>query len=258
MYLLLEDDMQTILKNPDSKQKTGKSPIIKLKDIKKAYDIGEKLFYALDGVSTEIATGEYLTVFGKSGSGKSTFLNMITGIDHPTEGSIQIKDTSLVSMSEDKLAKWRGSNIGIVFQFFQLLPTLTIMENILLPMDFCGIIRADKRVQRAEELLTTCGIADQADKLPSALSGGQQQRAAIARALSNDPDILVADEPTGNLDTSTTNSILSLFESLKDIGKTLIVVTHEKSLANHSDRIITLEDGKIIKDARNNQEKSNG
>lgn len=246
--------MQTLLEKKAISKKKQNTEIIRLQNISKGYPAGDKVFYALDGIDVNIQQGQYVTILGRSGSGKSTFLNIVTGIDQPETGEIEVDGTSLLTLSENKLAKWRGQNIGIVFQFFQLLPTLSIIENILLPMDFCKKIPVSKRISRAHELLKMCGIEDQAFKLPSTLSGGQKQRAAIARALANDPAILVADEPTGNLDTATTKNILDLFITLKKKGKTLIIVTHEQELALHSDRIIHLEDGRIIKDQLNNKE----
>jgi putative ABC transport system ATP-binding protein len=189
-------------------------------------------------------------VVGKSGSGKSTLINMISGIDRPSSGEIQVADTRVNDLSESKLAAWRGRQVGIVFQFFQLLPTLTITENVVLPMDFCATYPVRERRKRALDILDLVGIADQADKLPANLSGGQQQRAAIARALANRPAVLLADEPTGNLDSHTAGSILELFAGLAAAGTTVVIVTHEREIASLVDRVVTLSDGRIGSDDR--------
>jgi putative ABC transport system ATP-binding protein len=197
-------------------------------------------------VSLEIGAGEFVAISGKSGSGKSTLLNMAGGIDRPSSGSVTIGGTSIQGMSESDLAEWRGRNIGFVFQFFQLLPTLTAVENVMLPMDFRKVIPVRKRRSRALELLDSVGVADQAGKLPATLSGGQQQRVAIARALANDPPVILADEPTGNLDSQTGAAILSLFGKLAGDGRTVIIVTHEHDLAGLIDRSVELADGMVV------------
>jgi putative ABC transport system ATP-binding protein len=196
-------------------------------------------------VSLEVPPGEFVAVVGKSGSGKSTLINMIAGIDRPTSGDIRVAGTRLNELSESTLAAWRGRNVGIVFQFFQLLPTLTIAENVVLPMDFGATYPVRDRRPRALALLGRVGIADQADKLPANLSGGQQQRAAIARALANGPPILLADEPTGNLDSHTAGLILELFSSLASSGTTVVIVTHEREIARAVNRVIVLSDGRV-------------
>ncbi len=220
-------------------------PILSLQGVTKEFQSKERTFTALKNVSLSIEKGEYLAITGKSGSGKSTLLNMITGIDHPTQGTVQVNGLAIGQLNESKLAKWRGQNIGIVFQFFQLIPTLTIKENILLAMEFVDVIPTADRQNRVNQLLAQVGIAEQANKMPSALSGGEQQRAAIARALANNPEIVVADEPTGNLDSKTADSINDIFSSLAQSGKTVIVVTHEKNSALKYRRIINLKDGEI-------------
>ncbi|MEM8586808.1 MAG: ABC transporter ATP-binding protein [Pseudomonadota bacterium] len=187
-------------------------------------------------------------IVGRSGSGKSTLLHLIAGLDHPSAGSVDVSGVSLSGLSEDRLAKWRGAQVGVVFQFFQLLPTLTILENILLAMDFVGAVAARDRRSRALALLDRVGIADQADKLPGTLSGGQQQRAAIARAIANDPKLLVADEPTGNLDTDSAATVMGLLTALADDGRAVIVVTHDNDVAARADRLIRLSDGMIVED----------
>ncbi|MHB0877047.1 MAG: ABC transporter ATP-binding protein, partial [Anaerolineae bacterium] len=198
----------------------------------------------------EIDGGEFVAVIGKSGSGKSTLINMLTGIDRPTSGEVLVGDTAVHELTEDQMAVWRGRNLGIVFQFFQLLPTLTIAENVMLPMDFCGLYSPRERWQRAMGLLDQVDMVDQADKLPSAVSGGQQQRVAIARALANDPPILVADEPTGNLDSRTAQSVFDLFAGLVARGKTIVMVTHDRDMAKRVSRTIIIADGEIVEQHR--------
>jgi putative ABC transport system ATP-binding protein len=223
---------------------------IHLRGVRKEYPAAGARLAALDGVDLSVPPGQFLAVVGKSGSGKSTLLNMITGIDRPTAGEIRVEDQSLNDLPEGRLAKWRGRNAGVVFQFFQLMPTLTVQENVLLPMDLCGVWPAGERERRARALLARMGVADQASKLPAALSGGEQQRAAIARALANDPAILAADEPTGNLDSATAESVFAFFTDLSRDGKTIILVTHDRDIARRAERIITLQDGRIVSDVR--------
>lgn len=227
---------------------------IQLTNLSKRYDSPAGHFNALSNINIAIDKGEHVAIVGKSGSGKSTLLNMLTGIDHPNEGRVSINDTTVHSMNESRLASWRGENIGIVFQFFQLIPTLTILENILIAMDFVNIIPKNEREERAKMLLAQIGIESHIDKLPAALSGGEQQRAAIARALANNPPILVADEPTGNLDSVTTGAIHKLFIDLVAAGKTVIVVTHERESIQEYNRIITLKDGMVINDTGNGKQ----
>ena len=221
--------------------------LIELRGVSKAYDVAAGKFLALKNVDMQVGAGEFVAVVGKSGSGKSTLINMITGIDSPTSGEIFVASTPVHNLDQEQLAVWRGRNVGVVFQFFQLLPTLTVSENIILPMDFCGVIPARERKERALALLEKVGIVEQADKLPSDLSGGQQQRAAIARALANDPPIIVADEPTGNLDSHTSDAVMQLFSELADEGKTVVMVTYERDLTRFFTRSITLADGAIIR-----------
>ena len=222
--------------------------LIAVEDVVKVYDTGEIPFTALRGVNLHVSTGEFVGLIGKSGSGKTTLINMITGIDRPTSGEVVIADTPVHALNENQLAKWRGRTIGVVFQFFQLLPTLTVIENVMLPMDFCDMYSPAERPVRAMALLEEVEMADQAYKLPSALSGGQQQRVAIARALANDPPILAADEPTGNLDSKTAEAVLGLFEKLVDEGKTIIMVTHDNDIAARVRRALHVHDGEIVEE----------
>lgn len=226
--------------------------IAELSDVVKSYALrGGAEFQALRGISLRIAAGEHIAVLGKSGSGKSTLLNLLAGLDRATGGTVRVAGADLGRLGENDLARWRGAHLGVVFQFFQLLPTLTVEENILLAMDFVGKIPAAARRDRAHELLRLVGLGDQAFKLPSTLSGGQQQRAAIARSLANDPPIVLADEPTGNLDTETAAAVDALFHSLIREGKTLIIVTHDAAMARAAQRVIQLKDGRIVSDTRN-------
>jgi putative ABC transport system ATP-binding protein len=228
--------------------RNGNDHLIELRDVVKTYRSAAGEFTALKGIALEVDRGEFVAVIGKSGSGKSTLMNMITGIDRPTSGEILVGDTAIQALHEGKLAEWRGRNVGVIFQFFQLLPTLTVAENVMLPMDFCHMYSLRERRERAIHLLEQVGVADQADKLPSTLSGGQQQRVAIARALANDPPILAADEPTGNLDSKTAGSVFGLFETLVAQGKTILMVTHDRDLARRASRTVILSDGEVVED----------
>jgi putative ABC transport system ATP-binding protein len=225
--------------------------LIDLRDVFKSYETGAGEVPVLKDVDLRVREGEFVGVVGPSGSGKSTLLNMITGIDRPSDGEVFVAGEAVHEMSENQLARWRGRNVGVIFQFFQLLPTLTILENVMLPMDFCNVYKRRERKKRAMELLQMVGITDQAHKLPSSLSGGQQQRAAIARALANDPPLVVGDEPTGNLDTHTADEVFKLFERLVRQGKTLMIVTHDRQLSDRMGRVIHLLDGRIERDHDN-------
>jgi ABC-type lipoprotein export system ATPase subunit len=214
----------------------------------KTYEVAAGDFTALKDINLQVDDGEFVAVIGKSGSGKSTLINMITGIDRPTSGQVLVGDTAVHTLSEGKLAEWRGRNVGVIFQFFQLLPTLTVIENVMLPMDFCHMYTMRERQERAMDLLAQVEVADHAHKLPSAISGGEQQRVAIARALANDPPILAADEPTGNLDSKTAESVFRLFERLVEDGKTILMVTHDRDLAKRATRTVILSDGEIMEE----------
>ncbi len=222
--------------------------LIDLRGATKIYESDAGACHALKGIDLQVRTGEFVAVVGKSGSGKSTLINMITGIDRPTSGELWVAGTPIHTLSEDQLAVWRGRAVGVVFQFFQLLPTLTVVENVMLPMDLGNSFRAGEREGRAMRLLDAVEIADQAHKLPANISGGQQQRVAIARALANDPPLVVADEPTGNLDSRTAAAVVSLFERLIEQGKTVLMVTHDMDLARHARRLVSLADGLIVDD----------
>src|SRR6266508_4230464 len=221
-------------------------PLIEIKNLRKVYQTPAGDFTAVNGINVEVQRGEFVAIIGKSGSGKSTFINMITGIDRPTSGEIMIDGAPVHSFNEGQMAAWRGRNLGIVFQFFQLFPTLTILENVILPMELNKLYSKNERKQRAMHLLEKVEMTEQAHKLPSAISGGQQQRVAIARALANDPPLLVADEPTGNLDSKTANDVFSLFERLVEGGKTIVMVTHDNDLAQRAGRSVVVADGEIV------------
>lgn len=217
--------------------------LIELKGIQKEFKTDAGPFLALKGIDLKIKPGEFVGVIGKSGSGKSTMINMITGIDRPTAGEVWVNGTPIHKFSENQMAKWRGVNMGVVFQFFQLLPTLTVVENVMLPMDFGNKYSARDRREKAMDILALMDVDNQANKLPTMISGGQQQRVAIARALANDPPIIVADEPTGNLDSKTAAQVFDLFQKLVEQGKTFLMVTHDDDLADQLSRVITITDG---------------
>jgi putative ABC transport system ATP-binding protein len=229
----------------------GNGHLIDLRQVVKTFESAAGIFTALKGIDLKVGDGEFLSIVGKSGSGKSTLINMVTGIDRPTSGQVLVGDTAVHTLNEEQIAVWRGHTIGVIFQFFQLLPTLTAVENIMLPMDYGGLYVPSERPERAMYLLEQMGMADYAHKLPSELSGGQQQCIAIARALANDPPILAADEPTGNLDSKAAESVLRLFEDLVDNGKTILMVTHDNELAERALRTLLIADGRIVDDKAN-------
>jgi ABC-type lipoprotein export system ATPase subunit len=223
-------------------------PIVEIKDVVKKFRVGSSDVAILKGVSFHVQPGEFLSIVGPSGNGKSTLLNMITGIDRPSSGEIVVTGQRIDRMSEDRLAAWRGDQVGIIFQFFQMLPALSLLSNVMLPMDLAGKYKPRERRERAAHLLEVVGLGDQMNKLPSLVSGGQQQRAAIARALANDPALLVADEPTGNLDSRAAHDIFNLFSEVVAQGKTLLMVTHDKEMARQVPRVIEISDGRITRD----------
>jgi putative ABC transport system ATP-binding protein len=224
------------------------SIMIQFKNVSKIYRSGANDYPALCNVSFNIEKGEYVLITGKSGSGKSTLLNVLTGVDGATSGDVMVNSTNILRLNEAELTKWRGENVGIVFQFFQLIPTLSVLENILLPMDLIDKIPKHLRIKKAEELLNMVGLSGHEEKMPSALSGGEQQRVAIARSLANDVDIIVADEPTGNLDSKNAEMVFDILDKLKNAGKTVIVVTHERDVIKGASRKIFIKDGAIQED----------
>lgn len=243
-----EESKQKGLFTPNSVNPSSNTlqPIIEMQDIKKIYKTHAGEFPALKGVSARFYPGQFVSIIGKSGSGKSTLLNMITGIDRPTSGKILIDGTYLQDLTESQFSEWRGRNLGIVFQFFQLLPMLSLLENTILPMDFCEMYSQTEREDRARILLKMVGLEDFTDQLPSSVSSGQEQCAAIARALANDPPIIVADEPTGNLDSKTAELVLQLIDNLVKQGKTVVVVTHDEAVAQRASRTLVICDGELV------------
>ncbi len=238
--------MRSVIRAPFADRDLAHGHLIDLEDVVKDYVTEAGPFRALKSVSLQVDAGEFIAVVGRSGSGKSTLMNMITGIDRPTEGTLNVGGTDLTRLGESRMAEWRGRTVGVIFQFFQLLPTLTVVENVMLPMDFAGLGSPRERVERAMHLLELVGMTDQANKLPASTSGGQQQRAAIARSLANDPPIIVADEPTGNLDAATAEEVFELFESLVQGGRTIVMVTHDPDLAVRTRRTVHMVDGRIL------------
>ncbi len=234
---------------PEPERMLFDHPAIVLRDVHKVYENAAGKFVALNGVDLQLSYGQFISIVGKSGCGKSTLLNMITGIDHPTSGDVIVGNEHIYQMNKSERALWRGKNMGVVFQFFQLLPTLTLLENTILPMDYCKVYAFSERSDRAMELLKMVGLEDHAFDLPAAVSSGQQQSAAIARALATDPAIILADEPTGNLDSCSAENILNIFERLAAQGKTILIVTHDPSITQRTDQTIILSDGEIIDQA---------
>jgi putative ABC transport system ATP-binding protein len=225
--------------------------LIDVRNVFKTYETGAGDVTVLKDITLRVQPGEFISVVGPSGSGKSTLLNMITGIDRPSSGQVNVGGRAVHELSENQLARWRGRYVGVIFQFFQLLPTLTVLENVMLPMDFCGVYKRRERKEQGMHLLEQVGIAEHATKLPSALSGGEQQRAAIARALANDPPLVVGDEPTGNLDTGSADVVFALFGELVSRGKTLMIVTHDEQLSERTERVLHLLDGRLHRDENN-------
>jgi putative ABC transport system ATP-binding protein len=243
---MLEFDLnQGTQKSENGQTRLLNGRLVDLRDVVKTYKGSAGTFTALKGIDLQVESGAFVSIVGKSGSGKSTLINIITGIDRPTSGEVIVECTRVHSLNEEQIAIWRGRSVGVIFQFFQLLPTLTAVENILLAMDYGNRYPRSERPERAIHLLELVGMAEHAHRLPNALSGGQQQCVAIARALANDPILLTADEPTGNLDSKSTEMVFRLFENLADSGKTILMVTHDNELAARAQRTIRLVDGKI-------------
>ncbi|MFN2138325.1 MAG: ABC transporter ATP-binding protein, partial [Candidatus Promineifilaceae bacterium] len=240
------------IRRPKSATRDPNSAIF-LRDVVKTYVNAAGSFTALKGIDLSIDYGQFVALVGKSGSGKSTLLNMLTGIDHPTSGQVCIGGEDIYSMSESERALWRGLNVGIVFQFFQLLPTLTLLENTILPMDYCGVYPYAERPHRAMALLDMVGLADHAHDLPANVSNGQQQAAAIARSLATDPPIVVADEPTGNLDSKSAAVVIRVFRELAAAGKTILIVTHDSSLTSRVDRTLVIADGCMVDSSKTDE-----
>jgi len=250
---LASDRVRELSDGSDQETKPGPgademNALILMQDVVKTFSTPVGDFKALKGITADFHRGEFVGVVGKSGSGKSTLVNMITGIDRPTAGEVRIGGTYVHRLGESDMARWRGANLGIVFQFYQLLPMLSLLENVMMPMDLRGAIPRIEREPRAMRLLEMVGLSELADKRPAAVSGGQQQGAAIARALANDPPIIVADEPTGNLDSRAAEAVFDIFEELAAQGKTIIMVTHDNALAQRTSRTLLLADGEVIND----------
>jgi putative ABC transport system ATP-binding protein len=222
------------------------TPVIQLRGVEKVYRTGRVAYPALRGVDLDVGAGELVAVVGPSGSGKSTILNIVTGIDRPTAGRVTVTGRDLSELDEEQLAVWRGEHVGIIFQFFQLLPTLTASENVMLPLDFARTGSTRERSETAAARLHQVGLGDHLDHFPAELSGGEQQRVAIARALANDPELLVADEPTGNLDTDTASDMFSVLRDVNAAGTTIVYVTHDRELAARADRVVAIRDGQVV------------
>jgi putative ABC transport system ATP-binding protein len=219
--------------------------LIQLREVSKTYNTAAGDFSALRSVNANFGKGEFIGIVGKSGAGKSTLVNMITGVDHITSGEVWVDGTAVHALSENQMASWRGRNVGVIYQSFELLPMLSLIDNVVLPMDFCGLYKPRKSIARAKSLLTQVGLEEHMEKQPTKISGGQQQRVAIARALANDPPIIVADEPTGNLDSATAEDIFALFEDLVQQGKTIVMVTHDESLRDRFSQVLRISDGEV-------------
>ena len=248
--MTVENSLQITINETSDAGKNG--ALIKLKNVVKNYKTPVGDFPALKGINAAFNKGEFVGIVGKSGAGKSTLVNMLTGVDHLTSGEVWVDGVAVHALNEDQMALWRGKNVGVVYQSFELMPTLSLLDNILLPMDFCGLYQPRKSVEQAMHLLDLVEMADQAHKMPSAVSGGQRQRAAIARALANDPPVIVADEPTGNLDSVTAETVFGVFQELVREGKTIVMVTHDESLSKKFDYVLKIVDGQMVEEVNLN------
>ena len=249
--MLVSEQVRASLGNGADKKKNGASPpeaLISLRNLAKAYKTAAGEFPALRGIDADFHAGEFVGILGKSGAGKSTLVNMISAVDHPTGGEIWVNGVAVHRLNENQASLWRGRNLGVVFQSFQLMPSLTLLDNVMLAMDFCGLYRGRRSVDYAMQLLHQVELEDHAYKLPSLISGGQQQRVAIARALANDPAIILADEPTGRLDSTTAETIFRIFERLVEQGKTILMVSHDISFYRRYSRVIWIADGQLTQE----------
>jgi len=238
--------MEDLVSRSVAVSETGRQPLIELVGVEKSYRMGRLDYPALRGIDLVIGAGELVAVVGPSGSGKTTILNLVAGIDRPSAGTVTVDGRRIDAMTEDDLAVWRGEHVGVVYQFFQLLPTLSALENAVLPLDFARRVPKRERFERARHNLELVGLGEKVHHLPAELSGGEQQRVAIARALANDPKLIVGDEPTGNLDTGTAAEMFELFKRLNDEGKTILYVTHDLGLAGRAHRIVSIRDGLVV------------
>ncbi|PKN98376.1 MAG: ABC transporter ATP-binding protein [Chloroflexi bacterium HGW-Chloroflexi-4] len=244
----------TLIQKDKHPSTQSSEPLINVSDVVKSFKTAGEDFFALNGITFNVYPGEFLGIIGKSGAGKTTLVNMITGVDHLTSGQVSVntnnRKVSIHHFNEDQLALWRGQNMGVVYQSFQLLPMLSLLENIMLPMDLCGNYSPSQSREKAYELLRMVELEDHAKKLPKFISGGQQQRVSIARALANDPPIIIADEPTGSLDSITADHVFGVFETLKNQGRTILMVTHDKSLSPRFTRTLVIQDGELAHDSQ--------
>ena len=229
-------------------------PVIHLENVRKVYKTAAGDFEALRGIDLNVLPGEYLGIIGKSGAGKTTLINIISGVDRLTSGDVIIEDTRIHELNDARLSLWRGRNLGIIYQSFYLMPTLSLLDNVMLPMDFCGNYEPRRSLRRAAALLDSVGLRDHMYKTPAAISGGQQQRVAIARALANDPPILLTDEPTGRLDSATAETIFAIFDTLVQQGKTILMVTHDRTIRSRFTRVLTMQDGRIVPESVSDDE----
>jgi len=244
-FALFVQPVSTIISSTAERLQAPQRPLVRLRDVVQVYQTAAGPFTALKGINLEVYAGEFLGIVGRSGAGKSTLVNIITGVDRPAAGEVWVDDVAIHTLSENRLAAWRGRYVGVVYQSFELLPTLSLLDNVMLPMDLCGLYHPLRSPQRARQLLTEVGLEEHIHKPPTKISGGQQQRVAIARALANDPPLIVADEPTGNLDSQTAEEIFRLFEGLIARGKTILMVTHDESLIRRFSRVLNIIDGEI-------------